>query len=113
MGGLFDAIPGLAAHRVEPCAVAEFDTVRAGRLILEASSMISSLYPTGAMEWLAANRSEVVGYLQDAEREVDAAALAGDLARLVRSLELWTAAHKKAFTIFTERPPVIERDGVL
>lgn len=109
--GLLDAIPGLATHQAEPVAVIpEFDRQRADSLIRDAYSMASSMYPDGALEWLRENRPDVVRYLEECEAGVDAAVLAGDQAVFEKALGLWSAAHRKAFFIFLERPPVIQRD---
>lgn len=106
--GLLDAIPGLAAHQSEPAgAEPEFDLELAYRLIKEAQGLVGSMYPDGALEWLRQNRPEVVKYLGDAGNEVDAAVLAGDMARFRRSLDLWAVAHRKAFAVYNERPGVM------
>lgn len=108
--GLLDAIPGLAAHQEDLVESAEFDRPRADRLIRDAYSFVSSMYPAGALEWLGQHRPDVTGYLKECEAAVDAAVLTGDQEKFEKSLEVWSAAHRKAFFIYLERPPVIQRD---
>lgn len=105
--GLLDAIPGLAAHQEQ--TVPQLSDDEAGRLISDAVSLISSVYPTGALEWVSEKRSDVMRHLAEAEQEVDAAAIARDRARLVKALDGWTKRYKRAFALFEDRPKVLQR----
>lgn len=104
---LLDSIPGLKDHQVK-VDVQAFDLEKAHRLIRDAFSLIKSLYPEGALEWLTTNRSDVMKYKAQVESEVDAAVLSGDRDRLVKALDKWVETHQRAFDLFLQRPPVID-----
>lgn len=110
--GLLANIPGLSAHKAVVPATA-FDRERAGRLVGDAVSLLSSLYPAGTLEWLKANRPDVYRYLVESEQDLDASIDAEDPGRFAKSLEIYVKRFQKAFDIFNERPPVMEVQGEL
>lgn len=111
-GGLLANIPGLAAHKtVEP--VVAFDRERAERLICDAVSLLSSIYPAGALEWLEKNRPDVYRYLRESEQELDKSVTDEDAMGFAKALERYTKRSQKAFEIFAARPPVVEVQGEL
>ncbi len=110
MGGLADMIPGLQAHRTVPTDAAhQFDQEKASRLVFDAVSLLASLYPSGALEWIQTNRPDVFRYLKEATAEMDQTAQVDDKTALVASIERWVKMHRKAFAIYEQRPPVMER----
>lgn len=112
MKGLTDMIPGLSAHRIDiPPVKPDFDQDVASRLIGDAISILSSLYPSGALEWVRVNRPDVAQHLREAADAMDAAANGTNRAALVNAIDRWVSFHKKAFEIYNCRPPVIERQG--
>lgn len=110
MAGLADMIPGLQAHRTVPLeSDSQFDQEKASRLVSDAVSLLASLYPSGALEWIQTNRPDVFRYLKEATAEMDQTAQGDDKTALVASIERWVKMHRKAFTIYEQRPPVMER----
>jgi len=108
MSNLADMIPGLAAHRIDIPKAPAFDQDAAALLVGDAVSIIASLYPAGALEWLRDNRPDVAKHLREAADTMDAAANGTDRAALVVAIERWVEFHRKAFSIYQSRPPVIE-----
>lgn len=110
MSGLADKIPGLTAHRIDiPQKTAPvFDQAAASLLVGDAVSIISSLYPAGALEWLRANRPDVSKHLREAADAMDVAANGTNRAALVLAIERWVEFHRKAFAIYQGRPPLID-----
>lgn len=107
---LLSAIPGLAMHQVAtPALVAPaFDRERASRLMRDAISLLNSFYPAGAMEWLRLNRPDVSKELEGTMADIDAAVLVEDLPAVTATLDKFVKYHRKAFSIFEGRPPVVE-----
>lgn len=113
-GGLLANIPGLAAHAAKvPEPAATFDRERAERLVGDAVSLLTSLYPAGALEWIEQNRPDVHRYLQDSERDLDKSVEDEDPIGFAKALELYTKRYRRAFEIFAGRPPVMEVQGEL
>jgi hypothetical protein len=109
MSGL-SSLPGLAAHRIVPEEkIPVFDHEKAYRLISDAYSVLTSLYPAGGLEWLRENRIDVIEHLKSADARLDKAAAGEDLAAFTKALEHYTNSYRRAFDVFNARPPVIER----
>ena len=72
--------------------------------------MVNEMYPVGALEWIRAVRPDVAQLLKEYEADVNAAVLGGDQAWFVKALQVWSDAHRRAFLLYSTRPPVIERD---
>ena len=113
MSGLAEKIPGLAAHRIDVPKAPAFDQAAASLLVGDAVSIISSLYPAGALEWLRENRPDVAKHLREAADSMDLAANGTNRAVLVVAIERWVEFHRKAFEIYLSRPPVIDHQGGL
>jgi hypothetical protein len=115
---LTDRFPGLAKHRSDaPAAVLMSQPVPdpAGSFVLlrEAMALLESFYPAGAFEYLRAERPEIIDSLKVIEKEVDDAVADGLLAVTREKLLLFVDAHRRAFDVFTNRPPVIDMQGDL
>lgn len=110
--GLLANIPGLAAHKGTPPRV-PFDRERACRLVGDAVSLLTSMYPSGALEWIEGNRPDVHKYLREAERDLDASVESEDSTAFAKALEIYVKRHQRAFEIYNERPPVVEVQGEL
>ena len=110
MAGLEDMIPGLQAHRIVPEErKPAFNHEKASRLVSDAVSLLASLYPAGALEWIAANRPDINKHLKEITANLDKAAAGDDLSAFTKALGIYVEAQKKAFGIYMARPPVIER----
>lgn len=111
MAGLADNIPGLQAHRIAVPSDPEpqFDQEKASRLVSDAVSLLASLYPSGALEWIQTNRPDVYRYLKEATADMDNAAQGDDKNALVSSIERWVKLTRTAFQIYEQRSPVIEQ----
>ena len=115
---LSDRLTGLKGHQIElppPPSVEAipFDQAKVGRLMADATSIIESYYPAGAMDWLIANRPDVYQHLQEREKLVDEAYQAENLDEVVKLLQKYVDAHQRAFKVFEARPPVVERQTEL
>jgi len=110
--GLLANIPGLAAHAAAK-PVVTFDRERAEQLVCDTVSLLSSIYPAGALEWLQQNRPDVDRYLKESEQELDQSIKAEDPIGFAKALELYTKRYQRAFEIFNARPPVEEVQGEL
>lgn len=108
---LLSAIPGLAKHQIE--VPKTFDREKAFRLVGDAVSLLTSFYPAGAQEWLETQRPDVIRFLEEAEVAVDAAILADNQETFPGALERFVKLHRRAFAIYAERPPIIERQEEL
>uniref|UniRef100_A0A831TXV1 Uncharacterized protein n=1 Tax=Geobacter metallireducens TaxID=28232 RepID=A0A831TXV1_GEOME len=85
-----------------------FDRETARRMVWDTVCMLSSSYPDGALEWLRANRPDVIRYAHEAEAALDAAVEAEDVHGLALALERYVKVFQRAFQVFEGRPPVIE-----
>lgn len=109
MNGLLGNIPGLAAHQIQiPTAKLPFDHEKAVRLVSDAVGLLNSFYPAGALEWIQVNRPDIPRYLKESEAALDQSIENGDQEAFAKALDLYTERHRRAFTIYNERPPVIE-----
>jgi hypothetical protein len=117
MGGLMAAIPGLAAHNAEipepVIEIPEFDFERQFDILRAAVAEVCNTYPDGAWEWLAENRPEIRKALLDHWNSVDEAFETCDVVLIRPRVEAMRAAHAKAWRIYRERPPVMERQDSL
>jgi len=104
---LLNAIPGLKKHQTETAAPA-FDREKAGRLIRDALSLISSFYPEGALEWLRASRPDITAVLKECSDAIDTAVLTDNSVAFSSALERFIKLHRQAFELYAERPPVID-----
>jgi hypothetical protein len=104
------SLPGLAAHKITPEEKKPaFDHDKASRLVSEAISLLSSLYPTGGLDWLRENRPDIIRHLKEAEANLDAAAEAEDVSGFAKALDIYTRSYQKAFELYKARPPIIEQ----
>jgi len=85
-----------------------FDLIKAQQEIADAYSLIMSKCPTGALDWIADNRPDILDHLKQAEKAVDFAFKTEDSVQLTKNLAGWHRFHLRAFDIFEGRPPVIE-----
>ena len=114
MSGLLASIPGLSAHQMTVApAVSVFDWIKADQLRSDELSLVASFYPAGALEWLQEHRADIWQYLLESEAEIDKAVLAEDRPRFLKALDIWSKRHQKAFDIYRERPPIVERQDAL
>lgn len=97
--GLMSAIPGLSRHRPEPVTELSFSE-SAIMAVRETVSDVASMYPSGAIAWIAVERPEVREYLLRSAAEVDAAVLVEDAGRLTMALARYIEAHRRAFEIY-------------
>jgi hypothetical protein len=91
----------------------DFSHNRVLQMINDAQSRVKSARPEGAMQWLLDNRMDIVRHLEAAGQAVEAAFSAEDEPALFKALSDWENYHMKAWRIFSERPPVIERQEAL
>jgi hypothetical protein len=114
MSGL-SALPGLDVHRIIPEDQSPaFDHEKAHRLVSDGYSLLASLYPAGALEWIEGNRPDISKHLKEFAANLDKAAEGDDVAAFHKALSVYVEGHKKAFRIYEARPPVIERqEGLL
>ena len=119
--GLRDAIPGLKTHdtvisSVPPVTpvVVSFDAESAYAVIRNAIQEIGTAFPAGdAWGWLIANRPDVVSALKQAGNDMNVAFLEQSAEKVTACADRFIRMHKKAFRLFEERPPVIERQDDL
>ena len=109
---LLDAIPGLSMHQVV-IPQEGFDQEKAFKLVKDALSLLASFYPAGALEWIDGNRPDVAGYLRKTESAVNAAILAENVVDFPGALERFVEAHRRAFDLYSDRPPVVEHQDDL
>jgi hypothetical protein len=105
-------IPAVRQFKTE-AAPAAFDGDKASRLLRDGLSLVNSLYPAGAMEWLAANRADVCTQLKSVWKSIGAAIRAEDIKMVTEAVELWIKYMRRAIELFNGRPPVIEIQGDL
>ncbi len=110
MRGLMQSIPGLSKH--ETVVPPSLDSRKASRLIREAISLLSSYYPTGALEWIREERPDLYAKLREAERTVDEVAKGDEVGPLRKALDEYVTAHRRAFSAYEGRPPVIQQRGL-
>ena len=87
----------------------EFDFDRQFDHLRNVVGEISAQYPSGAWEWLSANRLDVINGLQKCVKDVDEAFQSHNNDKINRRLEVFRLSHFKAWDIFNGRPPFIER----
>lgn len=119
MSDLFSAIPGLAAHETAvppppaPVVVA-FDNAAAQEIIRSAIHDTACAYPSGSpWTWLVDNRPDVISELKKAGNDMNAAYLAADMEQVKAKADRYVRLHKRAWQLYEERPPVIERQDSL
>ena len=86
----------------------KMDPAKVEMMIRDAYSIITSQYPTGALEWIAEHRPDMSKTMKQAATSVDSFALGEDLSAFTESLETWSKSHLEAWEAFKSRPPVIE-----
>jgi hypothetical protein len=109
MSGL-SSLPGLAAHRIVPEEKKPaFNHEKAYRLVCDAVSLLASLYPAGALEWIKENRPDIEKCLKEYRQNLDVTSQGDDVGAFTKALGFFVEGHKKAFQVYEARPPVIER----
>ena len=88
-----------------------FDRDAALQQISDTCSLVSSSSPKGALEWIYANRPDVVAYLETARAKIDQSFEHEDETELTGALDIYRKYHARAFDIFEAQPPLIEREG--
>ncbi len=112
--GKFSAVRKFAGEPEPAVVVVDgYDFARAERLMADAVSMLTAEYPAGAVEWLQANRPDVLRMLTEVERAVDEAHERRDMPAFAEAVEKYARYYRRAFRIYAERPPVIETQGDL
>lgn len=116
--GLRDAIPGLKAHdtvvQVVDPVVVSFDNQAAINIIREAVLEVANGYPCGSpWEWLTQNRPDIITELRKSKGAMISAYQSEDQDGVKSAADFFVRSHKKAWKIFGERPPLIERQAAL
>jgi len=115
--GLRAAIPGLKAHDTVialPPVVVSFDNEAAINIIRVAVLDVGGSFPAGSpWEWLKDNRPDVIAELRKAMSGMNTAYHAQDMEQVKAAADYFVRSHKKAWKLFEERPPIIERQDDL
>ena len=118
--GLRDAIPGLKAHDtviasplIDPVVVS-FDDEAAGNIVRAAVAEVNTSFPSpDVWKWLVDNRPDVISELKRFGKDMSLACLNQDMETLKGAADRYVRAHQRAWKLFADRPPVIERQDVL
>jgi hypothetical protein len=116
--GLRDAIPGLKAHDtiVAPAApvFVSFDNETAGSIVRAAVVDVNASFPgADVWAWLVATRPDVISELKRFGKDMSLAYLNQDMAAVKSAADRYVRAHLRAWKLFEDRPPVIERQDAL
>jgi hypothetical protein len=115
--GLRDAIPGLKAHETiinPPVQVTSFNDAAALNLVRSAFSDVNSSFPSpDVWVWLRQNRPDVISELKRFGHDMNVAYQAQNMTNVKASADLFVRAHKRAWKLFEERPPIIDRQDAL
>jgi hypothetical protein len=110
--GLRDAIPGLVTHKT--VVSVSFDNEAAANAIRTAVSDVNASFPCpDAWIWLVANRPDVISELKKCGNDMNVAYQAQSLEQVSAAADRFVRAHKRAWILFEERPPIVERQEAL
>jgi len=116
---LLSAIPGLSAHdtHIPPLPlpiVVSFNNAAAQDLIRLAVTDVATSYPSpDPWGWLTDNRPDVIKELSRVKADMQSAYESADIERVQASCDVFVRFHKKAWQLYSMRPPVIEVQGDL
>lgn len=86
-----------------------FDSTRVQQLISDSRSRVQNGWKNDGWEWLEKNRPDVIGYIREMENAVDERYAAEDEAGVVKALDIMERRYQRAWEVYAEQPPVIER----
>lgn len=110
--GLRDAIPGLMAHKT--VVSVSFENEAASNVIRAAVSGVNASFPgPDAWVWLVANRPDVISELKKFGNDMNVAYQAQNMEQVVAAADRYVRAHERAWVLYNERPPIMERQEAL
>jgi DNA primase len=90
-----------------------FNAVRVQQLIRDSRSRIESSWQNDGWEWLGKNRPDIIAYIKGMENTVDERFGTEDELGVLAALDTLERWYQRAWEVYAERPPVIERQNDL